>query len=325
MEINVGVIGAGTHGARYVRHLAQGDAPGLRPVLLCRRDEAAGRALQERFGVPWVGDAEALIDDAAVGAVVIATPPSSHFALARRALAAGKPVLLEKPMTGTLAEARELAALAGAPGAATLMVAQTLRWNPVLMRARARWPELGPVHLVRLSQRLAPTTLAWQREAAMTVGGSVLLTGVHLFDLVRWLTGREVVRVDSRQRQVLNPVVEDLFLARAELDDGCWATFEVSKYTQSRACWLEAIGEHGQLTADYQEGSLLWRRGAEEVLEQHDAAAPTLPAALAAWRDAIAAGASPPVTVRDGLATLAVVDACYRSARAGAEVVVEPA
>lgn len=215
-------------------------------------------------------------------------------------------------MTGTLAEARELAAAASQPTA--VMVAQTLRWNPVLVRARELWSELGRVHLVRLAQRLAPTTLAWQRQRDETVGGSVLLTGVHLFDLVRWLTGREVVQVESRQRQVLNPVVEDLFLARAELDDGAWASFEVSKYTQSRAGWLEAVGERGQLAVDYFEGGLVLRRDREEHREQIDARVPTLPPALAAWRDALDAGGPMPVTVVDGLRTLEIVAACYESA-----------
>ena len=82
----------------------------------------------------------------------------------------------------------------------------------------------------------------------------MLLTGVHLFDTVRWLTGAEFVTVDSRQAQLLNPAVEDFFLARAELSDGCWVSLEVSKYTQSRACWLEAVGEEAQLLADYQRG-----------------------------------------------------------------------
>jgi len=275
--------------------------------------------------VPWFARGEDLIASGQVQAVIIATPPRSHLELAAQALAAGKPVLLEKPMTGTVAEARRLAAQATAPGAPPLMVAQTLRWNPVLQRARALWAELGPVHLIRLAQRLQPTTLAWQRELTETVGGSVLLTGVHLFDLVRWLSGREFVRIEARQRQVLNPVVEDLFLARAELDDGCWASLEVSKYTRSRAGWLEAVGEAGQLAVDYQEGGLIWRHGQEEVREAIAATAPTLPAMLAAWRDAVEQKTPVPVSVVDGLRTLEVVDACYRSAQAGAAVPVGPA
>ena len=222
-------------------------------------------------------------------------------------------------MTGTLAEAEDLVAVDGRD-APPLFLAQSLRWNPVLRRLQELWPRLGPVHLVRVCQRLAPTTLPWQRIPAETVGGSVLLTGVHLFDTVRWLTGREFTAVDSRQRRVQNPVVEDLFLARAHLDDGCWASLEVSKFTQSRACWLEAVGENGQLRGDYLVGGVWWRSGADEEFEEVSARVPTLPAMLQDWLACVRGGATPPVGVRDGLATLRVVDGCYRSDRQGRQV-----
>ena len=311
MDFRIGVIGAGAHGERYVRHGRQ-DVPGLTVTALCRRSTEAGRKLAAQHGCRYHQAPEDLIADPEVDGVIVCTPPSSHFELAQAVLAAGKPLLLEKPMTGLLGEAERLVELAAA-APHPLMVAQALRWNPVILKVRELMPRLGRVHLVRLAQRLAPTTLAWQRNPDETIGGSVLLTGVHLFDTVRFLTGQEFVTVDSRQQQVLNPVVEDLFLARAVLTDGCWASLEVSKYTQSRGCWLEAVGEDGQLLADYQSGGIILRRGAEEKTFDISAAVPTLPPLLKDWHAAIRNGSPPPVTVADGLATLQVVDACYRS------------
>ena len=310
--LRVGLIGAGTHGTRYARHL-KNDVPGMTLSAVCRRDETAGRALASQLDVPWCPTAHELLERPDVDAVVIATPPSSHHELTVATLGAKKPVLIEKPMAGDLDEALDLAARAEAHGAPVVMVAQTLRWNPVLRRVRELWPTLGPVHLIRLAQRLEPTELAWQRDPALTVGGSVLLTGVHLFDTVRWLSGREFVQVDSRQERVLNPVVEDLFLARCRLDDGCWADLEVSKYTRSRAGWIEVVGEHGQIHADYLTGGLVRRGDGREEREAVDARTPTLPGILAAWRDAIDGRAPTPVTATDGLRTLEIVDACYRS------------
>ena len=318
MTFRIGVIGAGVHGERYVRHGGQ-DVPGMAVTALCRRSRGPGQELATRHGARYHQEAAALIADPEVDGVVVCTPPSTHAALAAAVLTAGKPLLLEKPMTGTLAEAEQLAALDGTT-APPLFVGQSLRWNPVLRKMRELWPRLGPVHLVRGCQRLAPTTLAWQRDLAQTVGGSVLLTGVHLFDTVRWLTGREFAAVESRQRQVRNPVVEDLFVARATLDDGCWASLEVSKYTQSRACWLEAVGEHGQLRGDYLLGGVWWRSGADEEYHDVSARVPTLPTMLGDWLAAVRDGSPPPVTVHDGLATLRMVDGCYRSAAAGQEV-----
>lgn len=315
MSFRIGIIGAGAHGERYVRHGLR-DVPGMTVTALCRRDEAAGRALASKYGVRYLAEAATLIAEPDVDGVVVCTPPSSHFELARRVLATGKPLLLEKPMTGTLAEARKLAELDTA-ARRPLFLGQSLRWNPVILKARELWPRLGRVRLLRLAQRLAPTTLEWQRDRAQTVGGSVLLTGVHLFDLVRFLSGREFTEVDARMQQVLNPVVEDLFLARGALDDGCWVSLEVSKFTQSRAAWLEVVGEDGQLWADYLQGGLVLRCGRDEERFEVSAALPTLPLVLADWLQCLREGAAPPVGVGDGLATLQVVDACYRSSASG--------
>ena len=318
MSFRIGVIGAGTHGARYLRH-ALHDVPGMTATALCRRDEDRGRRSAAEFACRYHREAEDLIADPTVVGVVGCTPPSTHFVLAKAVLAAGKPLLLEKPMTGTLSEAEELARLAdSAPF--PLMAAQALRWNPVILRVKKLLRRLGRIHLVRLAQRLAPTSLAWQRNLCETVGGSVLLTGVHIFDLVRFLTGAEFAAVDSRQARVLNPVVEDFFLARASLTDGCRVSLEVSKFTRSRACWLEVVGQEGQLQADYLAGGILLRIGREEERFEVSAAAPTLPPLLADWLGSVTDRSVPPVTVHDGLATLRVVDACYRSDAAAVEI-----
>ncbi len=310
MTFRIGVIGAGAHGTRYLHH-AQQDVQGMVPTVLCRRQQAAGAALASEWDCRHLGDAQELIESPDVDGVVICTPPSSHFPLAKAVLATGKPLLLEKPITGTLDEARQLLDLAGSTA---VMVAHTLRWNPVIRKVRDLWPRLGKVHMVRLAQRLEPTKLAWQRNKDETVGGSVLLTGVHLFDLVRHLTGAEFVSVDSRQDQILNPVVEDIFLARAQLSDGCWASMEVSKYTRSRACWLEAVGEKGQIFADYLDGGIVLRAGPQEERFDVSAKTPTLPDVLRDWLAFALGGAPCPVTLADGVATIQVVDACYRSA-----------
>ncbi len=314
MTMRIGLIGAGNHGARYLRH-AQADVPGLEPVALCRRDRQAGEALAAELGCRYLASPEALVADPAVDGVIVCTPPASHFEFAAAVLAAGKPLLLEKPLTATLAEADRLAALDLASPAPPLLLAQTLRWNPVVRKVKELWPALGPVHLVRMAQRLAPTELAWQWDKIEPGGGSVLWTGVHLFDTVRYLTGREFRTVDSRQRNVLNPTREDYFLARCVLDDDCQANLEVSKYTTSRAGWLEVVGEKGQLLADYQYGGVRLRLGGNDEAIDVPAVVPTLPGVLADWLEALQAGAPMPVGAGDGVRTLEVVEACYLATR----------
>lgn len=318
MTFRIGVIGAGTHGTRYLRH-ARADVPGLTPTALCRRNPEAGAKLAGELGLRFHADPLALIADPEVDGVIIATPPASHCQLAEAVIGAGKPLLLEKPLTATLQEAEHLEDL-DARSSFPLFLAQTLRWNPVIRAAKDVWPRLGKVHLIRLAQRLEPTTLGWQHDPHDPTGGSLLITGVHVIDTVRFLTGREFVAVTAWTDQILNHAVEDAFLARAALGDGCWVSLEVSKYTRSRACWLEAVGEDGQLLADYLKGGITLRRGSVEERIEVPAGAPTLPLVLKAWLEAVGSGTRPPVTVTDGVAIMQVVDACYRSARTGRTV-----
>jgi predicted dehydrogenase len=105
--IGIGVIGYGYWGPNLVRNFAE--TPGARMVAVCdRRRERLAAAAQRHPTVRVCADPRDLIDDPAVDAVVVATPVASHFALAQAALRAGKPVLVEKPLTDTSDAARRL-------------------------------------------------------------------------------------------------------------------------------------------------------------------------------------------------------------------------
>ena len=97
-QINVGVIGCGYWGPNLARNFAT--KPGSR--LLAVADLMLGRAerLGEEFGVPVVSqDPAAVIDHPEIDLVVVATPVWTHYELARRAILAGKHVLVMKPLT----------------------------------------------------------------------------------------------------------------------------------------------------------------------------------------------------------------------------------
>jgi predicted dehydrogenase len=111
MDINVGVIGYGYWGPNLVRNLMETEGVA---VVSCAEPRPDRRALaQRRYPTLKVTeDANAILDDPELDAVVIATPVSTHYDLARRALEQGKHVLVEKPMTRTSSEAQELIDLA---------------------------------------------------------------------------------------------------------------------------------------------------------------------------------------------------------------------
>ena len=130
--LRIGVIGYGYWGPNLVRNFAAG--PRTRVVAIA--EAAPERRQSAAVTVPHircVADAAALIADPEIDAVAIATPIFTHHALARAALEAGKHVLVEKPLTPSLAEAEELAALAARAGR-VLMVDHTFVYTSAVRR-----------------------------------------------------------------------------------------------------------------------------------------------------------------------------------------------
>jgi scyllo-inositol 2-dehydrogenase (NADP+) len=124
-EINVGLIGYGM--ASRVFHAPFITAtPGLKLTKVLERQSSVSK--EEYPFVEIVRDVDELLRDESVALIVVATPNSTHFELARRALAAGKNVIVEKPFTITSAEAKELINFASERNL-LLSVHQNRRWD----------------------------------------------------------------------------------------------------------------------------------------------------------------------------------------------------
>ena len=114
-DIGVGIIGCGYWGPNLIRNFDRHPRCRVERVADTRRERA--EAVAREFHVPAANDdAASVIDDPRVRLVVIATPAASHYALARRALLAGKHVLVMKPFTTSVEQAEELIALADRHG-----------------------------------------------------------------------------------------------------------------------------------------------------------------------------------------------------------------
>jgi predicted dehydrogenase len=134
VTIKTGVIGYGYWGPNLVRNLLETEGA---EVVSCADLRPDRRAIaQKRYPtLKVVPDAEAIIDDPALEAVVIATPLSTHFDFAKRAIQQGKHVLIEKPMARTAAEAEELIELADDHGV-VLMVDHTFIYTGAVRRMK---------------------------------------------------------------------------------------------------------------------------------------------------------------------------------------------
>jgi predicted dehydrogenase len=146
--VNVGVIGCGYWGPNLIRNVSSCPSTALR--LVCDRDSSRlERAVAQYPAAETAAEADAVFAREDIGAVVIATPVHSHFGLARAALQAGKHVLLEKPMTQTVAEAHELVKLA-AERRLTLMVDHTYLYMGAIAKIKelVETGELGDIYYI---------------------------------------------------------------------------------------------------------------------------------------------------------------------------------
>ncbi|HEY6502829.1 MAG TPA: Gfo/Idh/MocA family oxidoreductase [Chitinophagaceae bacterium] len=132
--VNLGVIGYGYWGPNLVRNFFAANDCTVKAVADGRPERLA--VLSKVFpSVKGVKDADDIINDTEIDAVVIATSVFSHFPLAKKALNAGKNVLIEKPMTASVAEADELIELAAKKGL-TLMVDHTFLYTGAVAKMK---------------------------------------------------------------------------------------------------------------------------------------------------------------------------------------------
>lgn len=184
----VGLVGYGYAGQTFHAPLIAA-VPGLRLAAVSSRDPARVKADWPDAEV--LPDARALLQRDDLDLLVIASPNDSHFPLARAALAAGRHVVVDKPFTLTLAEARELAALAHARQR-LLSVFHNRRWDGDFLTLRALMQQgtLGRiVHLESAFDRYRPAVRARWRESAGPGGGVWFDLGPHLLDQALQLFG----------------------------------------------------------------------------------------------------------------------------------------
>lgn len=150
--LKLGIIGCGRWGANYARVLSE--LPGASVSWICDEDERQLELITRRYPnvLALHNTEEAVISDQ-VDAVVIATPAATHFRVAKRALEAGKHVMIEKPLATRMEEAEKLAELAQSKKV-MLMVGHTFLYNPAVRRMKSyvQDKEFGTVYYIHATR-----------------------------------------------------------------------------------------------------------------------------------------------------------------------------
>jgi len=313
--LGIGLIGLGRHGMRYVRHLA--DTPlGARLVAVCRRDTEQGRTVASRHGAKFFQHYEDLIASPQVDAVIVATPPSLCLPICLAAVKAGKPLLIEKPLACTGADAREMVRAADAAGT-PLMTAHTLRFDRAVLALKSQLATVGARRYLVLTNRVEPRPEVLRAPEDYGGRGVLLEIGIHLLDLVRFLTGEEVAEVRCEVERPSPKSAELRALASLRTTGGLSCIVDVSRVTGGRVSRAEWIGADGQLIADWVHHRVRKVSAGNVEAEQAVEDVPTVESALRAFLDALTSGVPMPVTGLDGQRAVEIADACYESAAIG--------
>jgi len=281
---------------------------------------------------PGYGRLEEALAAVDCDAVLVASPPGTHHAVAKDALAAGKHVLCEKPLATNLEDAFDLVGVAER-AQRILMVSQNYRYNAPFraMQRLVMQGELGDLASIRISFRRDTRSLFAPEDFRYSMRHPYVLDmSIHHFDLLRAATGRDVRSVYARGWRVPDsPFVHQPAVA-ALLDleggvpviyEGDWATHEPE--TSWNGDW-EIIGEDGRLLwsgslDDRGTGEVIferWGRGSHPV-EQHDLEFVEREATLQALRAAIEGGEPPETVGADNVKSLAAMLGCVKSIESG--------
>ncbi|ODT78992.1 MAG: hypothetical protein ABS76_21610 [Pelagibacterium sp. SCN 64-44] len=149
-------------------------------------------ALAQKYAVRAYRDLDEVLADADVGGVIVATPHATHLEIALAALAAGKSVLVEKPLANSVAECDALIRAAQA-GAGRAMVGHLMGWSPPHIQARRLLEDGAIGEIVAVdSRRIIDWTFdqrrPWQKSR-QAGGGMWMIQGVHVIDQVSYLLG----------------------------------------------------------------------------------------------------------------------------------------
>jgi predicted dehydrogenase len=303
--------------------------------------EARRQEFAAKFPFPQGADLDAILADKSIGAVLLLTPPNTHRDLVRRCAAAGKHVLLEKPLEISTPRALELVAAAKEAGI-TLGVVLQHRFRPAGMKL-ARIIESGALGCI---VNCSTTIRLWRpqsyydqsgRGSKARDGGGVLLTqGIHTLDLMLSLAGHvEEVCGFATTTRVHRMETEDLVCAAARFTSGAFGTIEAT--TAAYPGFPERIeitGTRGtaslagtELKVQFHDGSSVEMvpdktaggTGADPMAFPHDYHR----AVLADFLDAIDGKRAPRVSGEEALRVHRLIDALLAAGASGKRVTVE--
>jgi len=319
--LSVAVVGTGHLGSLHAKMFSQIDAAELAGVFDTLADKAASVASE--VGTKAFRNLDEAIQ--AVEAVSIATTTRDHFDVAKRALEAGRHVFIEKPITESIGQAKELVELAEKKQL-TIQVGHIERFNPAILALEGY--QLQPLFIE--SHRLA------QFNPRGTDVAVVLDLMIHDIDLILSLVKSKVTGIDANGVAVVSDSA-DIANARLQFENGCVANVTASRISQNKMRKMRLFQKNAYISIDFAQGLAEVFRLVEEddpsvrstmllgkieqgkrkrsiIYEQPEIKeVNSLKYELELFARSVREQKAPPVTGRDGLQALEVADEILRT------------
>ena len=277
-----------------------------------------GQAFAKRFGVERVHrDLAAIMHDPDVDAVYIATPNALHHEAVLEAARGRKHILCEKPFAMSVAQARDMVAACQEAGV-ILRIAHQIRLDAAVGRARdlvqsGRLGRLVSISLERASGLAARTP--WRQDA--TQSGVIFDVGVHLLDLIQWVSGQEFVEVSAvthPDRRLNQP--DDTVTVLGRLDGDGQAVARATREVAQAENNLIIEGSDATLITSglrFANEHIVWVRDATGTTEERFTASPAYELEVLAFERERLGERSPLPDGEDSLQTVAVTQAVLQS------------
>jgi predicted dehydrogenase len=240
--VRVAVAGLGYWGPQLVRNLYE--SPHAELVTVCdARPEPLAQIGRRYPGVAQTTEFAAVLADPDVEAVVVATPISTHYPLARAALEAGKHTFVEKPLAGSLAEAEALTVLAREHGL-VLMPGHTFLYSPPVQAIRELIMSgaLGEIYFVSTSR----VNLGLHQSDASVVWD----LGPHDFSILSYWLEESPVAVTALSRGCVMPDTPDVAFIQLEYGSGVVANVELAWLAPSKLRRTTVVGSQKMVVYD---------------------------------------------------------------------------
>lgn len=334
MPLRVALVGCGKITERLALPQLR-RCPGAEVSALVDIRRSTANAIADTFGIArkhiWT-DWRQMLREADVDVVAVNVPNALHAEIAVAALRASKHVIVEKPIATTLADADAMVEAARVHRR-WLMVDQTQRFDPVhetahkilqrgalgrITQVRGRLGHAGP-------QYWAGTRRTWLTDRSVAGGGALMDVGIHIADLLRWLSGKQVKRICCQAMRAKRMTVEESASALVEFTDGASGSFEASWMTRPYEVSTTFYGERGTLRTTIGSAhpvAVQWcRRHGDPNQQRGRTSYPRVPSssrrggAYPYFMACVAKGRRPFISGEEARASLEVILAAYESAR----------